>query len=58
MIANTVVSEDAAANRKPDKKNSSEKIDGTVALIMGVGRATANAGPPKSVYSKRGLRTL
>jgi phage terminase large subunit-like protein len=58
MIANTVVQEDAAANRKPDKKNSSEKIDGTVALIMGVGRATANAGPPVSVYSKRGLRTL
>ena len=58
MIANTVVQEDAAANKKPDKKRSSEKIDGTVAMIMGVGRAVTKAGPQPSIYSTRGLRTL
>lgn len=57
-IANTVVSEDAAGNKKPDKKKSSEKIDGAVAMIMGVGRAVQNAGPGPSVYEQRGLRTL
>ena len=58
MIANTVVQEDAAGNKKPDKKHSSEKIDGTVALVMALGRATANAGPEESVYKTRGIRTL
>jgi phage terminase large subunit-like protein len=58
MVANTVVQVDAAGNKKPTKKDSSEKIDGTVAMIMGVGRAVQNAGPAASVYSKRGMRTL
>ncbi|HUT92356.1 MAG TPA: terminase TerL endonuclease subunit, partial [Thermoguttaceae bacterium] len=58
MVANTTVQEDAAGNRKPDKKRSSEKIDGVVAMIMGVGRAVTNAGPPTSVYATRGLRML
>jgi len=58
MIANTVVQEDAAGNKKPDKKKSSEKIDGTVALIMGIGRAVTNSGDTSSVYDTRGIRTL
>lgn len=37
---NLVASTDAADNVKPDKKRSTEKIDGMVALIMGLARAT------------------
>ena len=36
---NTVVISDANGNLKPDKKRSSEKIDGTIALIMALGTA-------------------
>ena len=37
---NLVAATDAADNVKPDKKKSTEKIDGMVALIMGLARAT------------------
>ena len=40
MASNVVVKQDAAGNWKPDKEHSNEKIDGIVALIMGLGRAT------------------
>jgi phage terminase large subunit-like protein len=40
MAANMVVRQDPAGNIKPDKSKSSEKIDGIVALIMGLDRAT------------------
>jgi phage terminase large subunit-like protein len=40
MADNLVASEDAAGNIKPDKSKSREKIDGMVALIMGLDRAT------------------
>jgi phage terminase large subunit-like protein len=39
MASNVVVKQDEAGNLKPDKKKSSEKIDGIVALIMALGRA-------------------
>jgi phage terminase large subunit-like protein len=39
MASNIVASEDPAGNIKPDKKKSIEKIDGIVALIMGLDRA-------------------
>ena len=39
MASNVVVSEDPAGNIKPDKKRSSEKIDGIVSLIMALDRA-------------------
>ena len=38
-ISNLTVESDAAGNVKPSKKASSEKIDGAVALIMGISRA-------------------
>ena len=38
MIANTQITRDAQENIKPDKKKSTEKIDGVVALIMAVDR--------------------
>jgi phage terminase large subunit-like protein len=43
MAANAAVQSDAAGNIKPAKDKSTEKIDGIVALIMGIGLATAGA---------------
>jgi phage terminase large subunit-like protein len=42
---NTVVRQDPAGNLKPDKEKSIERIDGIVAAIMAVGRASARAKP-------------
>lgn len=56
MASNISVKTDAAGNIKPDKEKSTEKIDGIVSLIMGLGRATMGAGPPK-VYETE-LRVL
>ena len=50
-----VVRQDENGNLKPDKGKSTEKIDGMVALIMALDRATRNT---RSVYEERGLRTL
>ena len=40
MAHNVVAVADPANNQKPDKSRSREKIDGMVALIMGLDRAT------------------
>ena len=47
MCDNLMVQVDPAGNVKPDKKNSTEKIDGMVALIMALDRATRHleSGP-------------
>lgn len=37
QVSNTMISEDAARNRKPVKKNETGKIDGIVAMIMAHG---------------------
>jgi phage terminase large subunit-like protein len=42
MAGNVAIEQDAAGNVKPSKKKSTEKIDGIVALIMAVDRATRN----------------
>lgn len=39
MAANIVARRDVNENMAPDRKNSTEKIDGIVALLMGLGRA-------------------
>jgi phage terminase large subunit-like protein len=44
MAGNVSISFDANENIKPDKKKSSEKIDGIVATILGIGRAMSAAG--------------
>lgn len=49
---------DPAGNIKPDKSKSIEKIDGMVALIMGLDRAIRNEGNMGSVYDERGIITL
>jgi phage terminase large subunit-like protein len=43
MAGNFSTKQDAAGNLKPDKASSSDKIDGIVALIMGLDRASRHA---------------
>lgn len=57
-MGNVIIDQDAAGNIKPNKKKSTEKIDGVVALVMGIARATTNQGNADSVYSERGLLIL
>lgn len=57
MANNLVVRQDPAGNLKPDKEKSTEKIDGMVALVMGLDRALRHEEPKKSVYEDRGLET-
>ena len=51
MAGNVSIEKDAADNWKPSKKKSRERIDGIVALIMGLERATTWQ---ESVYNTRG----
>lgn len=55
MVSNVAIELDPAGNVKPSKKRSTEKIDGVVALIMGIGRATLPDKNGPSVYARRGL---
>ena len=55
MMDNIAAKTDAAGNIKFDKEKSSEKIDGAVALVMALDRATRNANSGKSVYDDRGI---
>ncbi|KAF1084848.1 Phage Terminase [Sporotomaculum syntrophicum] len=57
MADNMVVKQDPAGNVKPDKSKSSEKIDGMVALIMALDRATRYQ-ESESVYNKKELLVL
>lgn len=57
MADNLVASVDPAGNIKPDKARSIEKIDGMVALIMGLDRALRH-DDSKSIYTERGILTL
>jgi phage terminase large subunit-like protein len=58
MAGNTVIETDAAENIKPNKKKSTERIDGIVAMVMALGRAITIPEPKKSVYEDRDMRTL
>lgn len=57
MASNMSVATDPAGNLKPDKSKSSEKIDGMVALVMGIDRATRRESGG-SVYETRGVLVL
>jgi len=57
MADSMVVSTDPAGNIKPNKAKSSEKIDGMVALIMGLDRATRHEHGG-SIYESRGVLVL
>jgi phage terminase large subunit-like protein len=58
MADNVVIHLDAAGNIKPDKEKSREKIDGIVAMVMGLDRAMRSRGAVTSVYEGRGVRVL
>jgi phage terminase large subunit-like protein len=58
MAGNVSIEQDAADNWKPSKKRSTERIDGIVALIMALGRATLEPGQQESIYAKRGLLSI
>jgi phage terminase large subunit-like protein len=55
MAGNVVVTSDPAGNIKPDKDKSIERIDGIVALMMALDRASR---PGISVYEDRGILVL
>jgi phage terminase large subunit-like protein len=57
MASNTVIRMDPAGNKKPDKEKSTERIDGIVALIMALARATLQ-NKTTSVYETRGVLTF
>ena len=48
MASNITVEQDAAGNFKPSKKKSTERIDGIVATLMGLGRAMLSDNQPES----------
>ena len=54
---NVVIAQDAAENMKPDKSKAREKIDGIVALIIGISRAMVHTDET-SVYEERGIMTI
>jgi phage terminase large subunit-like protein len=50
MASNLATKEDGSGNIRPDKKESGDKIDGIVALIMALARATFSDGELVSDY--------
>lgn len=56
MVSNVIVDTDAAENIKLNKEKSRDRIDGVVALVMALQRATLRE--PGSVYNNRGLIVL
>jgi phage terminase large subunit-like protein len=58
MADNMIVQQDPAGNVKPDKGKSTAKIDGIVALIMALDRATRHGATKASVYDARDMRVL
>ncbi|HFI0113358.1 TPA: terminase large subunit [Streptococcus suis] len=55
MGQNVVMRQDPTGNIKPDKEKSVEKIDGIVALIMGLDRCIRHQTDEGSVYDERGI---
>jgi phage terminase large subunit-like protein len=55
MASNAAVYTDPNDNVRPVKDKSSEKIDGIVAAVMGLGLALIEPPPELSVYEKRGI---
>ena len=55
--ANVVVQQDPAGNLKPSKEKSTERIDGIIALVIALSRATAG-DDTSNVYDERGLLSI
>lgn len=58
MMDNVVVRLDPAGNIKMDKQRSTEKIDGPVAMVMGLDRAIRNGNTGGCIYNTRGLQVI
>jgi phage terminase large subunit-like protein len=58
MANNVSLETDAADNWKPSKKRSRERIDGIVALIMGVGLSGLEPVATPSIYEEHGNLAL
>jgi phage terminase large subunit-like protein len=54
-VSNLAVKTDPAGNSKPDKEKSADRIDGIVAAIIALGRATAGITDAASNYENRGI---
>ena len=53
--SNAAAVRDSNDNVRPDKKRSSEKIDGITALVIALSRMIVQTEVPESVYEKRGI---
>jgi len=49
--ASAIIEQDAASNKKWEKRKSTGRIDGLVALCMGVGAASTTPAPEESIYA-------
>lgn len=58
MMDNIFIRTDPAGNIKADKEKSTEKIDGAVAMIMGLDRALRGGMGGESIYDERGILTI
>ncbi len=58
MMSHAVVETDAAENIKLSKKKSTERIDGLIATVMGLGRAIVQTTDEESVYESQGIKSL
>lgn len=58
QASNLITRTDPAGNVKPDKERSADKIDGIVAGIMALDRATRHVAPRRSAYEDEGLVVL
>jgi phage terminase large subunit-like protein len=56
--ASAVLDTDATSNKKWEKRKSTGRIDGIVALSMGIGAAAGVQVATASVYETRGIITL
>uniref|UniRef100_A0A6H1ZJJ5 Putative terminase n=1 Tax=viral metagenome TaxID=1070528 RepID=A0A6H1ZJJ5_9ZZZZ len=57
-VDNLVLRQDPAGNLKPDKEKATNKIDGVVALVMALDRATRNVPEAESIYEHRGVTVM
>lgn len=58
MMSNVVCRTDQKDNVYPVKERAENKIDGAIALIMGLGRATTGEGSSESIYEEREIIIL
>jgi phage terminase large subunit-like protein len=57
-VSNVSIEIDAAENIKPSKKKSTERIDGVVACVMGLGLAITDEIKQNSIYETRGVLAI